>query len=101
MSPKIIHNIVALPWGVVNLGFAAVCTKRRPLHADLLGLFWFGGMRTARYGLLGTKRTIDLLLFERSEFLIDTSQKKIRPCVSVCVRLILVLVWKTLILVLV
>ena len=36
-------------------------------------------------------------LFERSEFLIDTSQKKVR----VCVRLILVLVGKTLILVLV
>ena len=40
-------------------------------------------------------------LFERSEFLIDTSQKKIRPCVSVCVRLILVLVWKNIVLVLV
>ena len=25
------------------------------------------------------------ILFERSEFLIDTSQKKIRPCVCVCV----------------
>ena len=38
-------------------------------------------------------------LFERSEFLIDTSQKE-NPsacvCVSVCVRLILVLVWKKL-----
>ena len=39
-------------------------------------------------------------LFERSEFLIDTSQKKcLRVCP--CFRLILVLVWKTLILVLV
>ena len=39
-------------------------------------------------------------LFERSEFLIDTSPKK-NPSVCVCVRLILVLVGKTLILVLV
>ena len=40
------------------------------------------------------------LLFERSEFLIDTSQKK-NLCVRLRVRLILVLVWKKLILVLV
>ena len=33
-------------------------------------------------------------LFERSEFLIDTSQKK-NLCVRLCVRLILVLVWDT------
>ena len=33
-------------------------------------------------------------LFERSEFLFDTSQKK-NPSVRVCVRLILVLVWVT------
>ena len=39
-----------------------------------------------------------ILLFERSEFLIDTWPKKksVRVCVSVCVRLILVLVWKIL-----
>ena len=37
--------------------------------------------------------------FERSEFLIDTPKKKKRPCV--CVRLIFVLVGKTLMLVLV
>ena len=35
-----------------------------------------------------------VLLFERSEFLIDTPQKK-NPSVRLCVRLILVLVWVT------
>ena len=39
-------------------------------------------------------------LFERSEFLIGTSQKE-NPSVRVCVRLILVLVWKNIVLVLV
>ena len=39
-------------------------------------------------------------LFERSEFLIDTSQKK-NLSMCVCVRLILVLVWKKIVLVLV
>ena len=37
-----------------------------------------------------------VVLFERSEFLFDTSpQKDPSVCVSVCVRLILVLVWDT------
>ena len=35
----------------------------------------------------------EILLFERSEFLIDTSQKNL--CVRLCVRLIFVLVWGT------
>ena len=45
-----------------------------------------------------TRETGNVVLFERSEFLLDTSKKK-NPSVCVCVRLrvrlILVLVWDT------
>ena len=43
---------------------------------------------------------IAICLFERSEFLIDTSPPK-NPSVCVCVRLILVLAWKKIVLFLV
>ena len=74
--------------------------KIREPPRSLRGLRWPEGNERFRGSLLQVQEALAMpstliilqyLLFERSEFLIDTSQKK-NPSVRLCVRLILVLV---------